>query len=509
MNAWTRWLFRTVSLTGVLLLAGCGDKKKASKEDLADAGYQLTKEDWFRAAAGDDPSVLAKFVSGGIAVDTRDAAGDTALHAAAAAGAEKSANFLLNRKLPVDVRGAHERTPLMSAVTAGRTPMVRWLLQQGADAKAKDADGYKPLMLAVREGKDHVVSELAAYDREDLDNALLVAALLGRAPVIDELTNYGASVYARMDDGRTALMVAAENGHVEAVKLLVDIGANRFTTDTEGRTAADFAHEEGHEEVVAILNAEPKAADLSLQSEDKIGSEMAAAVDHAVDREDTVVVEGEGSAAAPDTDSGAGSGGGTRTPRTHGTSSSGGSPAARSEVASIQGQTIGSTATQGAGKPVPLVMRSYRERELPLSVQHVEGTTARIRIRGPVPKDVKVAEGETIPGSRLKIVRIQRRMQSGKENFGKPMEVSVVEVEDTATGARRNLIAGVPSSAHDPVALVEDAATGKRYVAAPGRQFTGADGTRYTVADVRPGQLVIEESGTGAVQTLSLRGPRG
>ena len=112
--------------------------------------------------------------------------------------------------------------------------MVRWLLRQGADPRLKDKEGFTPLMLAVREGKSGSVGELASYNREDLDPALLLAALVGRADVIDALTNFGASVYARMEDGRTPLMIAAENGHVDAVKLLLDIGASRFTTDPEG-----------------------------------------------------------------------------------------------------------------------------------------------------------------------------------------------------------------------------------------------------------------------------------
>jgi hypothetical protein len=145
----------------------------------------------------------------------------------------------LDRKLPVDVSGAGGRTPLMSAVLSGSPAMVRYLLSQKADPLKKDAEGFNPLMLAVRAGRAEMVAELAPYDREKLDDALLVAALEGKAAVIDELTNYGASVYARMDDGRTPLMLAAENGHVEAVEMLIEIGANRFSMDDEGRIAAD------------------------------------------------------------------------------------------------------------------------------------------------------------------------------------------------------------------------------------------------------------------------------
>jgi ankyrin repeat protein len=472
-----------MSLAGILVLGGCRGRGKAVAEDLSEAGYQLTAVDWFRAAASDDVAVLGRFQQGGFDVNLRDANGDTALHAAAAAGAEKTAKWLLDRKLPVDVRGVNQRTPLMSAVVAGKPSMVRWLLKQGADVRAKDAEGFKPLMLAVKEGRGEVVGELAAHDREDLDDALLVASLLGKAEVIDALTNYGASVYARMDDGRTPLMLAAENGHRDAAKLLVDLGANRFTTHPDGRIAADIASAAGHQELATMLRTDPAPEEFTLQTEQQLGEQMAATVESAEDS----AVEGSGDAS----------------PKVVVYSGH------RQAVASLSGQTLGTSSGDASAEPVALVMRQFRQRELPLEIRHVEGGVARVGVKGQRAREVKVREGETIAGTRLKVIRVRQRMESGKENFGRPMEVSVVEVEDTATGARRNLIAGVAASAHDPVALVEDSATGRHYIAAPGQPFTAADGKRYTISDVRPNQLVIEEAGTGRMQTLPLRGPRG
>ncbi|MEY3895452.1 MAG: hypothetical protein RLZZ214_971, partial [Verrucomicrobiota bacterium] len=86
---------------------------------------------------------------------------------------------------------------------------------------------------------------------------------------------------------------------------------------------------------------------------------------------------------------------------------------------------------------------------------------------------------------------------------------SVMEVRDASTGTTREWISGVSSKAHDPVALVEDSATGKRYLASPGQRFTASDGSEYLISDVRPNQIVIQETATGSVQTIPLRGPRG
>jgi ankyrin repeat protein len=480
-------------------LASCGKRGEAVKDDLGEAGYQLTDADWFRASRENDAAVLKKFLAAGFKVDLRDAGGDSALHVAASAGAEVAADFLLNRGLAVDHRGAAERTPLMAAVMADQTGMVGWLLRQGADPRLKDAEGFMPLMLAVREGHGGAVGELAPYNRKDLDAALLLAALVGQADVIDSLTNFGASVYAMMEDGRTPLMIAAENGHEAAVELLLEIGANRFTQDPAGRTAVDMAKAAGHLEIAAAISREPLASELTLESPTEIASAMDLYVDTVLTKAPAEpALAGEvvarGVAAGPDVRRGV-------SQTLEGQS--------LSQPVSASPQAVGAAAAALPFPLPPLVMRHYRVRQVPIQVQSVQGDTATVLIPGVPVRQVKVRVGEIIPGSRLEVVRVKRRMEDSKLSAGQPMEVSVMDVRDTATGTTREWISGISSNAHDPVALVEDAATGKRYVASPGQRFRAADGSGYIVSDVRPNQLVIEEAATGAVQTIPLRGPRG
>jgi ankyrin repeat protein len=168
-NAETLMRGTAVLLMAFTVLPSCRKPKDAVKSDLVEAGYQLTAPDLLRAAAHNDVPALKKFVSGGFAMDSTDPAGDSALHAAAAAGARDSADFLLTRGLSLDRPGASNRTPLMAAVVADQTEMVRWLLRQGADPRLKDADGFSALMLGVREGRAPSVGELAPYHRESLD----------------------------------------------------------------------------------------------------------------------------------------------------------------------------------------------------------------------------------------------------------------------------------------------------------------------------------------------------
>ena len=494
MNGSGLSLWRGVVVVAFVISApACRKPADAVKSDLKQAGYQLTTEDWFRASRSNEVSALKKFVSSGFNPDTRDAAGDTALHAAASAGAKDSADFLLDRGVAVDVKGADDRTPLMSAVLAGESAMTAWLLKQGATPTARDKEDFTPLMLAVRSDKPGCVAELAPYSRDQLDAAILLAALEGHAKVIDTLTNYGASVYARMEDGRTPLMVAAQNGHMESVKLLLEIGSSRLSANVSGFTASQLAVEAGHKEIAALLDRDPLPDEIALESPEDVAKSMDAFVQSAYKE-----------SGAPET------GGAEQSPSVSAVTSISG--ATISKIAAKQGDASNSTsqphAAQDARLPA-LAMRHYTERELPIQVRSVEGDTATFEIIGTKHREIKIRTGETIPDTPLVVVRVQRRIEDSKLSLGQPVEISVVEVKDSRNGASREWIVGLPSSSRDPVALIEDAATGRRYTAIAGQRFKSEDGGEFLISEVRPNQIVIKDMASGAVSTLPLRGPRG
>jgi len=490
-----------------LLPASCRKAQDDRRGELTEAGYALTADGWLRAAAAGEVEAMRRFLAAGMDPATRDEAGDTALHAAAAAGAENAARLLLDRGLEVDATGALQRTPLMAAVLGDQPLMVRWLLRQGADPAARDAEGFSPLMLAVREGHPRPVAELAGRSRPDLDSALLLAALLGHAPVIDELTSYGASVYARMDDGRTPLMLAAENGHADAVELLIDIGSSRFSTADDGRNAAQHALDAGFPEVAMLVSRGAERIELSLDAPEDIAIAMSEFVDADLSLVDEPL--------APETTGESSSGGvaSARLSPSPSPASAGAATPLAGAVISAPGSTPPSLPFTPQADPTPpappLVMRHFQERELPIQVDHIDGDTATLTIAGTTPHSVSVATGGTIPDTTLQVVRVGRRMEAGKLNFGEPIEISFVEVRDARTGQSREWLSGHPVSSHDPVALVEDAASGRRYLAMPGQRFTSADGAAFTVTDVRPNQLIITSESDGTVHTLPLRGPRG
>ena len=566
-------------------LASCGKKSDPTTAELEEAGYQMTAEGWYSAIAANDVGVMRAMIKGGFDEKTLDAEGNGALHAAVAAGNEEAAEYLLNRGFSVDEAGAGGKTPLMVAVLEDKPEMVNWLLRQGADPAVKDEEGFIPLMLAVTNGRNKAVEELAPFNREDLDSALLLASLVGQAEVIDTLTNYGASVYSRMDDGRTPLMLAAENGHTKAVALLMDIGASRFATTDDGSTAQSIAVSAGHDDIAEMIATGFTADVLALESDEEVVEAMddyLAEIDPfegepagegdpvAMNEQDGTATGAEGipgeeggvalgAAGAPaegDPAAAAGDEGAVAM------NDGGENPSAAGNVAAAQGArqpvrsldgamisnpgvakkadppkemsgqgagTVGAARTQGnsearrsgvepiestvlaeaSAQEPPLVMRVYRQRELPLEVKQVSGGVATLNLAGDQPQQVQVAAGDQIPGSNLKVVRVFNRMEQGKLNDSQPMEVGIVEVEDTGNGQKREWIAGRSASAHDPVALVEDAVTGKRYVAQPGQKFRSENGREFVVNDVRPSQLVIEDTTTGEVRTLRLAGPKG
>ncbi|MFC7339401.1 ankyrin repeat domain-containing protein [Haloferula chungangensis] len=538
------------SLVALFLFASCKERGEVERESLSVAGYEVTQEAFFRAAESDDVRAMKTMIDAGLALDSMDERGRTALHAAAGSGAIQSIDFMLDREMDVNVRDANGRTPLMEAVMESTPETVRYLLRQGADPSLKDDEKFKPLMLAVRDSRKSMVPELAPYVREDLDDALLAAAILGQAEVIDELTNFGASIYARIDDGRTPLMLAAQNGHPEAVEMLLEIGANRFAMDQKGRTAKDLAEESGHEMVSMRLAEGPQEGDFELSEPVELGMEMAAEVEkHLVDeaselasnetpdqeadqeadpRETAADGESSGEMAAHQNGSTSGVGSADADQGTpwnqplpgQGEGAVGRLPQAKKAPEFLDGVVLEGDAVSNSERPAavaenalpepspsPIIMRSYRQRELPLIVESADKGVASVRMVGG--ETQKVSEGTTIPGTTLQVIKVHRKMQSGKENFGNPVEVSVVEIKDSRTGMSRDLVAELPALAHDPVALVEDSSSGRYYVARAGQRFKTADGTDYLVADVRPNQVVIENVQTRATTTIPLRGPRG
>jgi ankyrin repeat protein len=456
----------------ILTLGACKKDSEVADQEIREAGYSMTHEGWLDAIRANDPEVVKKMVKSGFDLKVQDENGRGSMHVAAEAGAVEVADYFLSSGISIDQADFEGKTPLMLASMAGRHEMMRWLLKQGANPNLKDKNGYMAMMLAVTHHQTKSIEELAPYHREDLDSALLLASLVGGAASIDTLTNYGASVHARMEDGRTPLMLAAENGHQEAVSILLDLGASRHASTENGDTARSIAVAAGHGEIAEMLEKGVSQDTIGLDDDQEIAANLKGHLD------------------GPDAGA-----------------------TASSEIRLFDGAKI-SKPTQGSdanssSQQTPLIMRHYSQRELPLEVKAVSGETATLEVKGKQARAIKVRSGDPIPDSDLVVVKVSTRVEVGKLNNNQPMRIGVVEVRDKNTGKKREWHSGKSVVGHDPVAVVEDGVSGQRYLAKAGQKFTSEDGREFVVSDVRPGQVVIEDVNTGEAETLFLRGPKG
>lgn len=541
------------------MAGGCRGPEGRVEVDLEEAGYGTSPEDFHRAAEIGDLAVMGRMLDGGMAVDVPSARGDTALHAAAAAGSVSAVGYLLERGMGVDVRGAANRTPLMTAAEVNAGEVCAVLLREGARPELTDNNGYRAITLAADRGHSETIRKLAVHSREYLDDALLLASLRGYGEAAGVLADYGASVYARLDDGLTPLMLAAREGHGETVRILLEHGANRYAVDFEGRTAGQIASEARHVSLAAALNSVPgqdafSLADVpelasvreledgggpgeSAAGESVVGAVVGAIIGHQEgEGGDEVVIGaavggGEGGMAGEGVDlersgepltggpvgeateelvRGTVEGGGAGIPDPRGDQEPrpkeawehemlvGGADVAIDDLAREDGVgSEGATPAVGA-----LVMESYREKPLPLRVEGVEGQEARVRYLFGENESVTVKKGDEIPFTGLRVVKVESRHDDTKMSMGRPVDVSTVVIEDPVSGRRRELVAKLDASAHEPFAVLRPRGGGEPMIALQGGVLRVPSGAMYVVQDVRPSQVVLENTATGEMHTV-------
>lgn len=134
------------------------------------------------------------------------------------------------------------------------------LLQRGFDPNAADERGQVALYLALKNESPKVFSVLMAQPaiKIDVPNAagetpLMMAALRGMLPAIDQLVARGAEVNR---SGWTPLHYAASGPSADAVKALLARGAQVDAASPNGSTALMMAARYGSEDAVfALVNA--------------------------------------------------------------------------------------------------------------------------------------------------------------------------------------------------------------------------------------------------------------
>ncbi|KAM7386074.1 hypothetical protein PAMA_008950 [Pampus argenteus] len=164
--------------------------------------------------------------------------------------------LLLDHGAQVDAQSHDGLTALGFAAAAGHVDVVTMLSQHRAKVGHVDSSGRCVLVHAAQQGHLEVLRFLlkradwsctsccgqrGASRSQAVQQALIAAASMGHAEVVELLLNHGADVNVVDQQGRTALMTAASEGHMTTTQLLLDHGASLDQTDREGLTALSWA----------------------------------------------------------------------------------------------------------------------------------------------------------------------------------------------------------------------------------------------------------------------------
>jgi len=201
---------------------------------------QLTKTDegWtplhLAVQSGDESNVKAVLEVQSVveAPSMQDVQVPSPLHLAAEAGQDVLVRMLLEKGAPVDALASHSITALHLAAGAGGSPeppaaaqVAEALLVQGATVDLVMEGGATPLMVAAR---------------------------LGRLPVVRVLLQYGADVFSKLPSGWCSFLLAVRNGHAEVVRMLARPEHAQVKTPA-GRTPVQCAKKYGHSQTELVL----------------------------------------------------------------------------------------------------------------------------------------------------------------------------------------------------------------------------------------------------------------
>ncbi|MGN6151961.1 MAG: ankyrin repeat domain-containing protein, partial [Lysobacteraceae bacterium] len=236
------------------------------------------------SAAGDPPLALAvrlgwgtligRLIDLGVALDSRDARGMTALHLAAALRRESVLKQLIVHGASPAVRAADGQTPLGVALSSGRRDLADWLdwrhwplpgrplrgtdlpaaavlgdadavrrlLDLGLPIDAVDTQGCTALLRAAGGGHRAVVELLLARGADPTLAArtgatpLSAAVSMRQTDIVDRLLAAGATLEQRLPGDVTVLMLAAALGLPDVCTRLLAAGANINAADAQGLT---------------------------------------------------------------------------------------------------------------------------------------------------------------------------------------------------------------------------------------------------------------------------------
>jgi ankyrin repeat protein len=454
------------------LLFGCGQSKEQAVQELEKLNVKFTPDDFVQSAQKGDLKAIQLFLNAGIDGNAQSATGTTALMAASKYGRLDVVKKLLEQKVNVDAQDKQGVTALMLAAESNQVEIVQLLLKKNADPNMEDQTGWTALMKAVYQGSTGCAEALAARSRQEVNRALLVAALTGRQEVAKILIDNGAEIDSRADDGRTPLMLAAGKGDTDFVSFLLKAGADPTLTDKSGATAASLAKAKGYKEVADHLQQAPLAPGTGASPQSEIATRKSNAPSGATSDSDLLLQpEGEKSAVFDSRSSG----NANRPVFAPGDS-------ARTKSASVI---------------------EIKQEFLPVMLAEVNGKKAKIR---PIDGEAyNVTVGDQLKGLDYTVTDVEVRNTEDKD--GNPVDDSVIKLRNTKSGQTVDLIKGVPAQEHAAYAILSFPESEQTLKVEVDQTFSMPNdpGHTYKVLDIRPAQVIIRRIEDNRVSTLEKR----
>ena len=181
--------------------------------------------------------ILDSLIKAGADVKTKDSLGETALHAAAAKGNYRTAEYLIKHGADVNVVDKYGMTPLHVVLDSeyGNLATTELLLKHGANIEASDDHYRRPLHFAADMDIDAVgfLLEHGAKPNvfDERGGTPLHIAASGNPDSVELLLKHGADAKAKDRWGLEATYYAAYNGYTEAAQALIEHGGSKRDND--------------------------------------------------------------------------------------------------------------------------------------------------------------------------------------------------------------------------------------------------------------------------------------
>lgn len=178
----------------------------------------------------------------------------------------------LNRGVAVDSRDGRGRTALLIATHANAVGAARTLIEAGADVNARDQIDDSPYLFAGAEGRLEILkmtvaagADLTSVNRYG-GTALTPAAHHGHVEVVRYLLTTDIDIDQVNDLGWTALLEAVILGdggpvYQAIVELLLQAGADPNISDDKGMTPQEHASARGFDTLHGLLDAAEQMRD--------------------------------------------------------------------------------------------------------------------------------------------------------------------------------------------------------------------------------------------------------